>query len=271
LAIVSDPAPRESGRSEVLAELRRRVDDARSGETRHSRLRAALVDLLAEGFWAPGDKLPPETELARASGLSLGTAQKALGMLAREGVLVRRHGHGTFVTGDASQADQLLHFRFVGDDDSAIAPVYAEAIDRRVVTTAGPWSALLPEAARFIRIRRRINVAQEFDCISELYVDADRFAAILELPMQELHRVVIRRLLAERFKTPTVSVDQRVYATPLPAEVAKLLKLDRAAFGLGLEVRSYTHHARAFAFQNIFIPPSVRRLQLFAPALTRPR
>ncbi|WP_164919640.1 GntR family transcriptional regulator [Hansschlegelia zhihuaiae] len=251
---------------EALAELKRRVDDpAHAGEPRHVRLRAAILGLLADGAWAPGDKLPPEMELARASGLSLGTAQKALGALAREGVLARLHGHGTFVAGDASQADRLLHFRFIGDGDDAIAPVYAEAIDRRVIKASGPWSKLLAGAERFIRIRRRINVAQEFDCLSEFYIDADRFAAILDLPMQELHRVVIRAVLASRFNTPTFAVDQRVYASRFPAAICKLLKLEKDPFGLVLEVRSYTHHRQPFAFQNIFIPPNARRLQLTSP------
>lgn len=264
MANVPEPARLDDDgpRGQALAELRRRVDAAaRHDEPRHARLKTAIVELLGQGVWAPGDKLPPETELARASGLSLGTAQKALGALGREGVLIRRHGHGTFVAGGASQADMLLHFRFVGDDDSEIAPVYAEAIDRRVVTRRGPWSGLLVDAARFIRIRRRINVAQKFDCLSEFYIDADRFAAVLDLPMSDLHRVVIRTVLAERFNTPTLSVDQRVHATRFSADVARLLGLEGDPFGLLLEVRSYTRERRPFAFQNIFIPPNVMKLQ----------
>lgn len=263
MAIVTDVTQSDRSGGDALVALRRRVEDpAHAAEPRHARLRAAIVDLLAEGVWTPGDKLPPETAFARASGLSLGTAQKALGSLARDGVLVRWHGHGTFVAGDASQSDRLLHFRFIGEDESAIAPVYAEAIDRRIVKRSGPWSDLLTDAERFIRIRRRVNVAQEFDCLSEFYIDADGFAQVLDLPMQELHRVVIRTVLAARFNTPTLAVDQRVYATSFPADVGTLLGLEKAAFGLVLEVRSYTHHRRPFAFQNIFIPSNVRRLQL---------
>lgn len=252
-------------RGEAMAELRRRVEDlAYQDEPRHLRLKAAILDMIAEGLWAPGDKLPAETEFARASGLSLGTAQKALGALARDGALIRRHGHGTFVPSGASQADRLLHFRFVGDDDSAIAPVYAEAIERRVTTRGGAWSALLVEASRFIRIRRRITVAEEFDCLSEFYIDSDRFAGVLDMPMSELHRVMIRTVLAERFGVPTLFVDQRVQATRFAPEVGKILKLESETYGLALEVRSYTRDRRPIAFQNIFIPPNVRKLQLLS-------
>lgn len=268
MAISEDIGGRDDGdrpRGEAMAELRRRVEDAAyQDQPRHLRLRAAILGMLVDGLWAPGDKLPAETEFARASGLSLGTAQKALGALARDGALIRRHGHGTFVPSGASQAERLLHFRFVGDDDSSIAPVYAEAIERRVTTRRGPWSALLAEAARFIRIRRRVTVAEEFDCLSEFYIDGDRFAGVLDMSMSELHRVMIRTVLAERFDVPTLFVDQRVQATRFAPEVAKLLKLEGEAFGLALEVRSYTRDRAPIAFQHIFIPPNVRKLQLLS-------
>lgn len=257
---------------DALRELRRRVDDpARTAEPLHSRLRLAILDLVSEGVWAAGDKLPPETALARESGLSLGTAQKALAQLARDGVLVRRHGHGTFVASGGSQSERLIHFRFVGDDGQAIAPVFAEAIDRRVVGGPGPWSAYLPGATRFIRVRRRINVADEFDCVSDFYVDADAYAPLLDLPLDELHRVVIRQVLAERFDTPTVAVDQRLYASQLSDEIGRLMKLDAdRRFGLVLEVRSSTRNGRPFAFQNVFIPPDVRPLKTLDPRLFTP-
>jgi GntR family transcriptional regulator len=268
LAIIEDIGGQDDGerpRGAAMAELRRRVEDAaHQDEPRHLRLRAAILGMIVDGLWAPGDKLPAETEFARASGLSLGTAQKALGALARDGALIRRHGHGTFVPSGASQAERLLHFRFVGDDDSAIAPVYAEAIERRVTTRRGLWSEVLSDAVRFIRIRRRITVAEEFDCISEFYVDGDRFAGVLDMPMSELHRVMIRTVLAERFDTPTLFVDQRVQATRFSAEVAKLLKIEDEPFGLALEVRSYTRDREPIAFQHIFIPPNVRKLQFLS-------
>lgn len=273
MAMIEDTVRRRTSddgpRGEALSELRRRVEDsARQDEPRHLRLKAAILGMMSDGLWAPGDKLPAETELARASGLSLGTAQKALGALAREGALIRRHGHGTFVPSGESQADRLLHFRFVGDDDSAIAPVYAEAIERRVIRRRGLWSEVLAGATRFIRIRRRITVAEEFDCLSEFYIDGDRFAGVLDMPMSELHRVMIRTVLAERFNAPTIFVDQRVQATRFAPEVATLLKLEGEPFGLALEVRSYTRDRAPIAFQSIFIPPNVRKLQLLSAAST---
>ena len=113
-----------------------------SDEPRYSRLRRAMLNLMADRHWLPGDKLPPEKEIADAVGLSLGTVQKTLARLAADNVVERKHGHGTFVS-SSSQAEQLLHFRFIGDDGSALMPVYAEALDCTTAPADGPWANFL--------------------------------------------------------------------------------------------------------------------------------
>lgn len=272
--IVLSPAEagRDAGRSDervvALERLRAAVEEtAKRDEPRHVRLRAAFLDAFAAGDWSSGDKLPSETEIAKSVGLSLGTVQKTLARLASERVLVRRHGHGTFVSGTSSDSAQLLHFRFVGDDGAALVPVYAEALDRTVIKKHGPWSEFL-QASSCIRIRRRINVADEFDCISEYYIDAEKYGAVLDLPASELDRVIIRNVLANHFNAPALSMSQRISASSFSAGMQKLLKLPKEkTFGLVFEIFSYTHHRAPVSFQNIFIPAGVRRLEIPSPHL----
>ena len=262
----SDTAPGALERLRALVAARDSHD-----EPRHSRLRSAMLELMAQGVWSAGDKLPPEKDIAAAVGLSLGTVQKALARLAAMNVLVRRHGHGTFVSA-GTQGEQLLHFRFVGDDGHALATVYAEALERREVATKGPWSEFLAPATRFVRMRRRMNVADEFDCLSDFYVDADRFRAVMRVPFEELHRVTLRTLLAQRFNAPTLALRQQAFACEFPAEVARILKLPAGQrFGMVLEVFSYTHHAAPVSFQRIYIPANVRRLEIPSPHLQERR
>jgi GntR family transcriptional regulator len=58
---------------------------------------AALRERLAPGRARPGDRLPPENELAKALGVSRGTLRLALERLESNGEIVRRQGSGTFV------------------------------------------------------------------------------------------------------------------------------------------------------------------------------
>ena len=57
----------------------------------------ALRERLAPGRARPGDRLPPEQELAEALGVSRGTLRLALERLESNGEIVRRQGSGTFV------------------------------------------------------------------------------------------------------------------------------------------------------------------------------
>jgi GntR family transcriptional regulator len=57
----------------------------------------SLRDRLAPGRARPGDRLPPEQELAEELGVSRGTLRLALERLESNGEIVRRQGSGTFV------------------------------------------------------------------------------------------------------------------------------------------------------------------------------
>ena len=145
-----------------------------------------------------------------------------------------------------TQSSQLLHFRF-GDDGRSIAPVYAEAIDRKIVRARGAWSKFLTESEAAILITRRINVADEFDCISDFYLDAERFKMIMKMPIEKLHRTIIRNFIAKEFNAPTLSISQlrrgasdRQLLSGNGIEVGKV-ELDR------------THEDVPISFQQIFI------------------
>jgi GntR family transcriptional regulator len=59
-----------------------------------------LRSLIAAGKLAPGDQLPSVREMAKATGVNANTARAIYGRLEAEGLLVSRHGLGTFVAAD---------------------------------------------------------------------------------------------------------------------------------------------------------------------------
>jgi len=71
-----------------------RLDAILKMQPRH-RVEAALNDLIAT--LAPGSQLPPEPQLAQQLGTSRATLREVIRSLVERGVLVRRHGVGTFV------------------------------------------------------------------------------------------------------------------------------------------------------------------------------
>src|ERR687894_2136249 len=56
-----------------------------------------IEDLLLQGRYKAGDRIPPETELVAALGVSRVTVRAGLARLVERGVLERRRGSGTFL------------------------------------------------------------------------------------------------------------------------------------------------------------------------------
>lgn len=70
---------------------------------------AQIKNLIVEGKLKPGDKLPPERELAKQMGVSRPTLREAINKLEARGLLEQRQGGGTYVK---SLGDETLAFAF---------------------------------------------------------------------------------------------------------------------------------------------------------------
>jgi len=63
----------------------------------HLQVQEHLLGLIEDGTYQPGEQLPAEVDLAAQLGISRPTLREALLNLEREGIVVRKHGVGTFV------------------------------------------------------------------------------------------------------------------------------------------------------------------------------
>lgn len=78
-------------------ELNLTTSPRRAPATKHERVRESIRRLILDGTYAPGSRLPPETDLPRQLRASKITIVRALNDLAREGLIVRRRGSGSYV------------------------------------------------------------------------------------------------------------------------------------------------------------------------------
>ena len=73
------------------------MEYVRSSELPSERVTADLRRRVHSGEWAAGDQLPSVAQLAEHYATSRTTVQKSVKKLVAEGILVTRHGWGTFV------------------------------------------------------------------------------------------------------------------------------------------------------------------------------
>ena len=66
-------------------------------EPAYAQLAAILRRKIAEGVYAPGEKIPSESSISRQYGISVMTVRQAIGVLTEQGLMERVQGSGTFV------------------------------------------------------------------------------------------------------------------------------------------------------------------------------
>lgn len=223
-------------------------------------LHDALKELIENLTLRPGTKLPPDEELARRLGLSLGTVQKAMAALRDDHLVERRHGAGTFVIEPAIDMHDVWHFRFLADDGKSLLPLRARALKRGLITRPGPWREHIPGVKRFVAVSRLMDVNGEFSFLSDFYFDGERFGALADEPIKLFQRVVLRNLLAERYGVRTKSVRQLLSCQPLTDRECRILDMEGGGIGMILETRGSDHNDRPIYYQRVVIPQNHRKL-----------
>ena len=82
----------------------------RNGEPAYRRIQNSIRHQIDSGRLKIGDLVDSERELAKSHKVSLMTARHALADLAREGIVERRHGAGTFVSPPRIHFNKLMSY-----------------------------------------------------------------------------------------------------------------------------------------------------------------
>jgi len=234
------------------------------GLPKYGQLREMLVAAIIAGYWGPGDQLPAETDLARLTGFSLGTAQRALRALVEEGLVVRIQGNGTFVTNGLGLIEEPLHLRFLGEaGEPRFLPLIPTVLTRKRISKRGPWSDWLSNAGvDLLRIDRKLSVNGEFNVFSSFYFDAHTFRELAEQPLKSLEGISLKELLGSVLSMPITSFQQSTLLVPCAPHICKVIGISPNAYALLLQCSASAGRAKPVYYLESFIPPTNRRLCL---------
>ena len=193
-------------------------------------LRAALD----EDAWPPGERLPPERELAARYGCSLITVRRALSELAREGRLERARGRGTFVRRPPIIRDIAARAGF-GDEMRARGLVpYAIVVTARREPAAGPVAAALGIAPGVpVHYLERVRGADGVPFLLEqAHLSVERFPGLLD---EDFTVASLYEVLESRYGVGIASTRETISAVIPSAREARLLGLATASPAICLE------------------------------------
>lgn len=102
---------------------------AGSGAPLYLQLKKNIEDAVRRGVIGPGDALPSERDIALRAEVSRVTVRKAVQDLVKSGLLVQRHGSGTFVASRPERVEQSL----------SQLTSFTEDMARRGMTVRSQW------------------------------------------------------------------------------------------------------------------------------------
>ena len=174
------------------------------------------------GEWRPGDRLPPERELATRYGCSLITVRRALTELARERRLERTPGRGTYVQPPRIDRD-------LADEKSFTEEMQLRGLDPETRLIAARPESAGESVANALRLElgsptlylERLRLADgEPLLLEQVHLPAEQFPGLLA---SDLEHNSLYDLLTERYGTHITRARESLEPVLLWAREARLL------------------------------------------------
>jgi len=218
----------------------------------HHQVLRDLSAALDAGEWKPGDRIPPERELAERYGCSLITVRHALGELVRQGRIDRTRGRGTFVLGQRLDRDIAGTMSFAEemrrrglDPGTRVVTSELEPAGESVASILG-----IAEAAPVVHLERVRLGGDEPLLLEQVRLPAERFPGLLEFDFE--HRSLYD-ILAEHYGVRVVRARETVEPVVLARRQALLLPLPPRSLALQIDGVAYAADGSAVEVARSFV------------------
>lgn len=204
----------------------------------HRQLADRLRDAIAQGIYQPGEKIPTEPQLINRFEVSRITVRQAVDALAKEGLVIRQQGKGTFVAGPVVHHD-LQELR--GIYDQLVAQGHTPNTSLLEFKYLVPAPAIAQRLAsgsrRLLCYQRLYELRGSPFAVTTVHLDPGEVRITREQARRHMTYSILENLLGKRIGRADVTIRYERAST----EYARLLQLQRGAPLMVFDRVSYDH------------------------------
>ena len=221
-----------------------KIVDATNPITKYLQISAWLKQLIQNGRYLPGEKLPSEVELSQVCGVNRNTLRQAISELAAIGLLRKEKGTGTFVASRAPvelrhKLERILSFTDL---------MHASGVEEKTkilskrVETAGEdiANALFLGPSKKVIVVRRVRAGDGIPLIyEESHLPRDIFDGIQDMNLAGS----MYKIMTDHFKASLSRSTQTISAVNLNENIASILELPKNAAGIFIESLTFDENS----------------------------
>jgi GntR family transcriptional regulator len=217
----------------------------RNEEPAYKQIQNAIRRRIDSGQLKPGNPVPSERELAKLHKVSLMTARHALSEMARDGLVERRHGAGTFVAPPRVQFNKLLGY--TEQMASLGLTAHSRVVTCGIVTREQEIAARLGLAptARLGKVERVRLAGDEPVALETCYWSADEYPHLVDAPLE---RVSLFGVMEREYGVELAYSDEEIDATDADQRLADLLEIPRGSSLLRIRQLIFSTKSRATVY-----------------------
>jgi GntR family transcriptional regulator len=221
-----------------------KIVDTSNPIPKYLQISAWLKELIQNGRYEPGEKLPSEVALSEVCGVNRNTLRQAISELTAIGLLRKEKGTGTFVAAQAPvelrhKLERILCFTDLMRDCGVEEKT--KILSKRVETaTADVAKGLFLGPSKKVIVVRRVRAGDGIPLIyEESHLPRDMFDGIQDMNLAGS----MYKIMTDKFKASLARSKQTISAVNLDESIASILELPRNSAGIFIESLTFDENS----------------------------
>lgn len=221
-----------------------KIVDATNPIPKYLQISAWLRELIQNGRYRPGEKLPSEVALSQVCGVNRNTLRQAIAELAAIGLLRKEKGTGTFVAARAPvelrhKLERILSFTDLMRDSGVEEKT--KILSKRIETASQHIAkALFLGPSKKVILVRRVRAGDGIPLIyEESYLPRDIFDGIQEMNLAGS----MYKIMTDHFKATLARSKQTISGVNLNQRIASILELPKNSAGIFIESLTFDENS----------------------------